>query len=445
MEESKSGLKAQYSIKTASIIRTRESLNLGATFINYTIVTNLKACLVECWITESCDTAIYQESPVDFNNHPPESSYDQKRHSLSLNSLLSAPSPSIDSILDDRDEDFEESDTNEIEFEGSNENTDSYSFPAASSSRLGDDKREKPIEIGFFVCYLFECAKPDGFKCQFSSHNYYVSAIKRHTLANTVAASREHTGISHLAGILNPREASDGQDEDGDAEVVTRSINEGIHLNTVDPQTNNENDNFNSSLLDRDDVAEDSSVPYTDSRTQYGECSSDEFKCSNAKCIPKQMVCDGTIHCSDQSDESMCNKDAGQVNQNTYTIIDNERIESGVSEANEAVDLDPAHSSSANSVQQFSNLVSPHEELDKPGHDDAGLNIMQGPRFGSRYSGPLSQPSNPVETNGRFDGKSHYSHIKHGLDNHHKFNSRKLWHDSHIASIRIGQEVSILR
>lgn len=36
--------------------------------------------------------------------------------------------------------------------------------------------------LGFFICYLFQCAKSDGFKCQFSAHNYYVSSVKKEAL-----------------------------------------------------------------------------------------------------------------------------------------------------------------------------------------------------------------------------------------------------------------------
>lgn len=193
MLRSRLSLRARYSIKPASIIKTRESLDSGATFINYTIVTNLKACLVECWITESCDTAIYQESPVDFNNHLPELNYDQRYHSSSLNSIMSSSSSSISNIIDDRDEN-----QNDEELDDNDENESGMSNSKGETENSPTDSvlyesiiRKQPNGVGFFVCYLFECSKPDGFKCQFSAHNYYVSAIKRHILANSVATSHE--------------------------------------------------------------------------------------------------------------------------------------------------------------------------------------------------------------------------------------------------------------
>lgn len=32
-------------------------------------------------------------------------------------------------------------------------------------------------------------------------------------------------------------------------------------------------------------------------------CSTDQFRCSNAGCIPYKNTCDGIVHCTDKSDE----------------------------------------------------------------------------------------------------------------------------------------------
>lgn len=451
-------MRARYSIRPASIIRTRESLDSGATFINYTIVTNLNACLVECWITESCDTTIYQESPVDFNNHRPELSYERRRHSSSLNSLLSRSSSSIvNNIIDDRadeqsdEDDASEDDSAENESDSSNLTGDLDSSSTDSAS-FGTIRKERPSEVGFFVCYLFECAKPDGFKCQFSAHNYYVSALKRFATANSVDASEGYPNIDRRVGILNPEE---GDREIGDEEVATqqinRIINDQAYLNPVDQQQNKQNDslNFNNKSANTSDTDEDlmSSAIEDSSMTQYESCPSDEFKCLNeVKCIPKQFKCDGVVHCSDHSDESRCEPShfvAGHSNSNGYTVIETNKEEGGAHAASGIANSESSHPRSASQPdRQFSNLNSPHVRPGKTDYDEVSLSEIQDQKLEARPF--MRHPIVPVETNVPTNEKAHYSHIINGM-NHHKFNSKKPWHDSHIASIRIGQEVSFDR
>uniref|UniRef100_A0A0K0FI56 Low-density lipoprotein receptor-related protein (inferred by orthology to a C. elegans protein) n=1 Tax=Strongyloides venezuelensis TaxID=75913 RepID=A0A0K0FI56_STRVS len=50
-----------------------------------------------------------------------------------------------------------------------------------------------------------------------------------------------------------------------------------------------------------------------DSFVGYDECSSDEFKCSNRKCIKIENVCDHVDHCGDGSDEIGCAKSKGKT------------------------------------------------------------------------------------------------------------------------------------
>lgn len=45
-------------------------------------------------------------------------------------------------------------------------------------------------------------------------------------------------------------------------------------------------------------------VQAEDVSIQAKECNENEFTCANQNCIPKDLICDGTDHCLDNSDES---------------------------------------------------------------------------------------------------------------------------------------------
>lgn len=40
--------------------------------------------------------------------------------------------------------------------------------------------------------------------------------------------------------------------------------------------------------------------------SEYGDCSSDQFKCANKKCINSTLACDRNNDCGDASDEIGC-------------------------------------------------------------------------------------------------------------------------------------------
>lgn len=287
-DNSRPSVGAHYNIKRATIIKTRESIQMGATFINYTLVTNLDACLVECWITDNCDTAIYQESPVDFSNHLPylinmnnnnnninnnKNKQPQISHnilpgsgqSLSLSNLLAVGDTITTTTTentsggdDDEDVDSDEDDDedNEIDADKENLNDDddnkiSNTFwmkpkrskmvkrQANFSPEDSDDDDEAEIEstltnddddanvnddaddnvnliagqrtssskipeTGFYICYLFQCAKQDGFKCQFSNHNYYVSSM---------AGKQPDQKLPHSSSFITPIGTQEKQKE----------------------------------------------------------------------------------------------------------------------------------------------------------------------------------------------------------------------------------------
>jgi hypothetical protein len=46
--------------------------------------------------------------------------------------------------------------------------------------------------------------------------------------------------------------------------------------------------------------------------SEYGDCSSDQFKCANGKCVNSTMACDRNNDCGDASDEIGCAKHNGK-------------------------------------------------------------------------------------------------------------------------------------
>lgn len=144
-------------MRRASIIKTRDSLRAGALFINFTITTNLNACLVECLLTELCDTAIYQETPVDLNLSSPSSSSSSTAATTKTHEQEEAAAVIADAAV-------------------------GAQSTRAAATRLSFDTNLSAQHVGaqqadgLFICYLFQCAKSDGYKCKFTPHNYYVSS-----------------------------------------------------------------------------------------------------------------------------------------------------------------------------------------------------------------------------------------------------------------------------
>lgn len=451
---------------------------MGATFINYTIVTNLNACLVECWITDSCDTAIYQESPVDFNNnnidHLPDSFVKSKEH-YPLTSLVEPPhitqstlsSNFIDeskAIFDsnkiyisdnningglnkknnaDTQDDLVEDD-NEIskgDPNKENQNNDLNNDNRGDDDRNGEyssnsDNKQSKItsnfdtrlpENGFFICYLFECVKPDGFKCQFSAHNYYVSATKRRPVIDITAAFT----TDPKNGSIEPTTTNNGIDLD--EPFVSNNISDKT-ISSLSNKTLSEE-------LDRGLTAQD-------------YCGQNKFKCgSQDQCIPNSYRCDGIFHCSDQSDELECNsREKAAISYSDLTTLDGYSIVMSDGSMKSDQILESTNSQISHSKDSLYDKVdteypkgdisevqrvaesgreSPAQKQNHILIDEAADKIKGG--FIVDLSKSTSNNIEPL-----------YSNIITSQSNYHPINNRKQWHDSHIASIRMSQEVSIL-
>lgn len=455
---------------------------MGATFINYTIVTNLNACLVECWITDLCDTAIYQESPVNFNNnnnidHLPNSFAKSEEH-YSLTSLIEplhvTQSTLLSKFMDESKAVFNSENIyisdNNIKRSADNKNhhgspknligDDKEISEADHSNDVDDDdqeddsdgeydsgsnnKRSKIInhlktrlpENGFFICYLFECVKPDGFKCQFSAHNYYVSATKRRDYTEMTAAFT----TDPKRGSIEPKMTINRMD----------SVGPFVRDNISDKTTSNLN---NKTLSD-----ELSSATTTIAQGYY--CGQNKFKCtSQDQCIPNSYRCDRIVHCSDQSDELDCNSENIPIDSNNdrtsldgYSIV----MSDGSLKSDqilEKTNLQMSHSkdSSHDKVVSKYPLIGAHSEIDN--NKVQKITELDREILSQRKNYILMDETADNKIKGRFDVdlskfisndiEPRYSNVITSHSNYHPINGRQQWHDSHIASIKMSQEVSI--
>lgn len=457
------GVDAQYHIKSAAIIKTRESIELGASFINYTIVTNLNACLVECWITDSCDTAIYQESPVDFNNnnnnniinHLPDLFTDSKEH----NSLKSLKAQSqitqsfdandktksffkfdddnnfhdlIDAKFDNRnddddDDDDDDEDDNDIdiaeEIVDDNTNTKNNNNNRSKSSQLSHFTTETFPDNGFYICYLFQCAKPDGFKCQFSAHNYYVSATKRY-----LHSHKPFTIVPH-AKPIEPSTAID------------------VNLIVEPFVTNNISDtSFNHHTTTRLSTSPTGELETTTQvmAPQDYYCEENQFRCMNQnQCISNYYKCDGITQCSDESDELECGSEASS-NSGKSSMKPTDSGESSqpldrynVVMGDESMIAEHLIESTNSPLKSINSNEGSSGQVPQALHQHNYVLIEEN-------NNKIKEETNVILKKSDLNNelKSHYSNIVAGQTNHHPFNNIKPWRDSHIASIRMSQEVS---
>lgn len=99
-----------------------------------------------------------------------------------------------------------------------------------SSRRVGEERQPTVPQLvgaggGFYLCYLFECAKPDGFKCQFSAHNYYISSTKKR---NPVLQQHQkhHSSRQHRLSISSPnRRKAKGLERPTYSKIITSPSN----------------------------------------------------------------------------------------------------------------------------------------------------------------------------------------------------------------------------
>lgn len=132
-------------------------------------------------------------------------------------------------------------------------------------------------EQGHRSCYLFDCGSPDDFKCKFTSHESYTTALLNRA-------------------SLDLDEWRDETDHENDL-LLLRSTPPSSHVNSQITSR---------SLESTTDL---SSTQTSSIKTQKKEssCQRFQFQCKNStECIAIYNVCDGIPQCSDGSDELHC-------------------------------------------------------------------------------------------------------------------------------------------
>lgn len=131
-------------------------------------------------------------------------------------------------------------------------------------------------------CYLFDCGTQTDFKCTFTSHNQYTSAVLDTTQRRPVAKWKPSD--EHIEALKSLKSES--------AEEYIQQTNLPIATTTQVPDVFQPNQ-------------PPTNIPSTSHSTPERRCSQFQFECrTNFECIAIYNACDGIPQCSDGSDES---------------------------------------------------------------------------------------------------------------------------------------------
>lgn len=272
-------LRSKFSMNPATIIRTRESLALGAIFLNHTYIEDFNSCLNDCWQSQACDTAIYQETPAPLSSSNKQADGFSKndyvcyqfscfkegklickftQHNYYVSSFLKKPRLKADEPI-------------ELSINGHKIDSFAHSSSSISTSSSGSN------------------SGGDGGSSSGGS-SPSAQEIELHQLRKPLKANNHQQ--------KNQKLASGGLD----------SLFAHARLNlTREPDQNEKPRKIISHKLESSDIPLINEDTSKDGDSLHNGCRRFQFKChSNNECIAIYNICDGINQCLDGSDEKYC-------------------------------------------------------------------------------------------------------------------------------------------
>lgn len=278
--------------------------------------------------------------------------------------------------------------------------------------------------LGFYICYLFECSKPDGFKCHFSAHNYYISA----TAKNINVFNRP------LKNLILKDLPSVAQESD-------------LHQNS---ELSSDTSSMANTTVTNDLSSSKPIVKNSDSEEEHliSGCRHEQFKCSSInECIPIYQFCDGVVQCSDQSDEARCSDEGFDRRIPPFIKVDSQQTSTTTSTSI----ADDHNTSSRTNTEQSMIINTVANNTDQVQSKATEVSIGDVHRYNVENfvaieADKTSDEIDMTKVESVVVNPPHYSKIingHHTVDNHQSLNGKHPWFNSHIASIKIKQEVSL--
>ncbi|CAL4069485.1 unnamed protein product [Meganyctiphanes norvegica] len=144
-------------------------------------------------------------------------------------------------------------------------------------------------------CYLFDCGSPDEFKCKFTSHTYYTSAILR-VNRHAVDLGLWSAQSQHEAELANLRSSAELQGA-GPIGPLTQATPPPMPPSTIAPT--------NPPTTAPPTTTTTTTTTTTKPNPPPRSCSQYEFECRSGECIATYNTCDGIPQCPDHSDEDV--------------------------------------------------------------------------------------------------------------------------------------------